>query len=256
MLVDRASERHHARMTAARAVTFAKLAEPLRDDEIHVWLLPYRRGQGRAPLRVVLASYLGISAEYVGLVDGPHGRPELDIAHDRSLAFNWSHSGEHAVIAVARGIQPGIDLERVRPRSRALELARRFFTAEEAAALAALPEATRGEVFLEYWTAKEAVLKALGRGIAFGLDRLGLARRDGQLQLASFAGEDLGAWQLRPLRLGPSFVAALAWRGGVRRVRVAAIDEATGTGLRTAFRTDADASRPDLDPTARNRPLP
>lgn len=237
-------------MTAARAVTFAKLAEPLRDDEIHVWLVPYQRAQGRAPLQAVLAGYLGVAAARVGFVDGPHGRPELDHAHRGSLAFNWSHSGGRAAIAVARGVQPGIDLERIRPRPRALELARRFFTAEEAAALAALPEAGRADAFLEYWTAKEALLKALGRGIAFGLDRLALARTDGQLQLASFAGEDIHAWQLRPLPLGRCFRGALAWRGGARQVRLAAWDEAAGT----AFPAEG-TSFPDLDPTAWNRPL-
>ena len=36
---------------------------------------------------------------------------ELAIGHDQSLGFNWSHSGDQALIAVGRHIMPGVDLE-------------------------------------------------------------------------------------------------------------------------------------------------
>jgi 4'-phosphopantetheinyl transferase len=207
-------------MIAAPAPTLANVAEHLRDDEIHVWRLDYEPSRGRAPLRALLAAYLGVAAEQVALIDGEHGRPALAAGLDPTLGFNWSHSGGHALVAIGRHVVPGIDLERLRPRERALELARRFFCAEEAAALAVLPEAERGAVFLELWTAKEAVLKALGRGLAFGLDRLSVASADGRLQLRRLHGDDAGAWQLQRLALGHGLIAALAWRGGERRIRL------------------------------------
>jgi 4'-phosphopantetheinyl transferase len=206
-------------MTAARAGTFVNVAEPLRDDEIHLWRLAYRREHRRAPLRAVLGGYLGLPAAEVALVAGAHGRPELAPVHDRSLRFNWSHSGGCALVAVARGISPGIDLEQLRPRARALELARRFFTADEAAALAALPEAARSTAFLQQWTAKEAVLKSLGRGIAFGLHRLNVAGAGAPLALTWLDGDDAAAWQLQPLDVDAQHVAALAWRGTPRQLR-------------------------------------
>ena len=207
-------------MIAAPAPTLANVAEHLRDDEIHVWRLDHERSRGRAPLRALLAAYLGVAAEQVVLAEGEHGRPALAAGLDPTLDFNWSHSGGHAVVAVGRHVAPGIDLESLRPRPRALQLARRFFCAEEAAALAALPEAERGAAFLELWTAKEAVLKALGRGLAFGLDRLSVASVGGRLQLRRLHGDDAGAWQLQRLALGHGLIAALAWRGGERRIRL------------------------------------
>jgi 4'-phosphopantetheinyl transferase len=162
-------------MIAMHAPTLANLAGHLRDDEIHVWHLAYRREQGRAPLRRVLAAYLGIDADAVTLVDGEHGRPALATSHDQSLGFNWSHSGDQALIALGRHVMPGIDVERRRERPRALEIAQRYFSIDEAATLATLPAVDRSTAFLELWTAKEAVLKALGRGIAFGLHRLSIA---------------------------------------------------------------------------------
>lgn len=195
-------------------------AAHLPDDEIHVWQLPYQRAQRRAPLCALLGRYLGLPAEQVALVEGPHGRPELGLMHDRSLAFNWSHSGTQALVALARGVTPGIDLEQQRARPKALALARRFFTTDEAQALAALPEDTRSAAFLRLWTAKEAVLKAHGSGISFGLHRLCVVTPSGQPTLQWMDGDEVGAWRLHALDAGPDYLAALAWRGGKRRIRM------------------------------------
>jgi 4'-phosphopantetheinyl transferase len=199
-------------MIAMLAQTLAKLAEHLRDDEVHVWHLGYRREQGRAPLRRVLAAYLGLDADA--------GRPALATGHDQSLGFNWSHSGDQALIAIGRHVMPGIDVEHRRERPRALEIAQRYFSADEAATLAALPAADRSAAFLELWTAKEAVLKALGRGLAFGLHRLNIASTGDQLSLLQLEDDDIRAWQLQRLAVDTTLLAALAWRGGARLIRL------------------------------------
>jgi 4'-phosphopantetheinyl transferase len=198
--------------------TPTKVAEQLRDDEIHVWRLGYRRTLGRAPLRALLGAYLVLPAEAVTLVDGPHGRPALAAPHD-ALAFNWSHSGDQAMLAVARGIVPGIDLESLRERPRALEIAQNYFCAEEAAALAALDVRERDAAFLALWTAKEAVLKAIGRGLAFGLERLRLAVPPAPPALLWLDGDDAAAWQLQRVATDATHVATLAWRGAPRQIR-------------------------------------
>jgi 4'-phosphopantetheinyl transferase len=206
-------------MTATHAQTLANVAEHLRDDEIHVWQLDYQPSHRREPLRRVLGAYLGIKPDRVMLIDGEYGRPGLADVHDQSLGFNWSHSGDRALIAVGRRITPGIDLECVRARPRAMEIARRYFSTTEAEVLAALPALARDAAFLEMWTAKEAVLKAMGRGLAFGLDRLSVSSAAGQLILQRLEGEDPSAWQLQRLAVDTTLVAALAWRGDVRQIR-------------------------------------
>lgn len=193
--------------------------EPLGGDEVHVWHFACDRTQGRAPLLALLTRYTGTAA--TALVSGAHGRPRLAQA-PAELDFNWSHSGELAVVALARGVAPGVDVECMRPRPRAMDLARRFFHPQETAALQAMPAAGRERAFFELWTAKEAVLKATGHGISFGLQRL-LVNREGVLQLAWLEGDDAAAWQLHALALGAGCVAALAWRGGPRRIVVRAL---------------------------------
>ncbi|MEO5813309.1 MAG: 4'-phosphopantetheinyl transferase superfamily protein [Rhodanobacter sp.] len=195
------------------------MTEHLGDDAVHVWHFAYQRADRRAPLLALLARYLGREPEAIRLVAGDHGRPQFDPALDPTLDFNWSHSRSHAAVVLARHVAPGIDLERLRERANALPLAQRFFHPEEVAALVACPAGERSAAFLELWTAKEAVLKATGRGIAFGLHRLQVTCRP-VLHLGWLDGDDAAAWQLQRLQLDPGYVAALAWRGGARRVCV------------------------------------
>lgn len=197
-----------------------KVAEHLRDDEIHVWRMAYDHHQGRAPFQALLAAYLGCSPDDVRFEAGEYGRPRLAGADAGGLHFNWSHSGDEALFAVARGIEPGVDLERLRPRPRALMIAERYFSHEEAAALAALAPARRDAAFLQLWTAKEAVLKATGRGLAFGLHRLGIEHADERLALRFLDGELPAQWQLHRLELDAQHVGSLAWRGEPRAIQL------------------------------------
>jgi 4'-phosphopantetheinyl transferase len=207
-------------MTTADTPHRGNVAEPLHDDEIHVWKLDYRRTEGRAPLIRVLARYLAIEPAAVELSEGVHGRPALAGTHGDALDFNWSHSGDHALIAIARGIAPGVDIERRRPRPKALEIAQRFFSSDEIAVLANAAPERRSGIFLDIWTAKEALLKAHGRGLSFGLDRLSVVADGALIQLRRFDGEDIDGWQVQQLALGHAFAGALAWRGEARRVRL------------------------------------
>ncbi len=207
-------------MNPLHAKSLANVAEQLRDDEIHVWLVNYQREQGRMTLRTVLGAYLDTPAAGIELSIGEHGRPGLAASHDATLGFNWSHSGDHALIAVGRGVTPGVDVERKRPRPRALDIARRFFSADETAALSALPATDIDSAFLQLWTAKEAVLKAVGHGLSFGLDRLSIANVADDLVLRALDGDNVEAWQLQRLTMPDTLIAALAWRGRPRHVRL------------------------------------
>ena len=83
----------------------------------------------RAALRTVLGARLGVPAAEVEFAAGPHGKPELPGAR---LRFNLSHSGERALIALADGVEVGVDVERTARSSRAVE---RTLTDGERAAL-------------------------------------------------------------------------------------------------------------------------
>ncbi|WP_123770092.1 4'-phosphopantetheinyl transferase family protein [Vulcaniibacterium tengchongense] len=164
--------------------------------------------------RAWLAAQLGASAERLPLQRDGRGRPRLQPPW-ADWDCNWSHSGEALAVALGRDVEVGIDLERLRPRARALELAARFFAAEEVAWLHQAPSAAvRDHAFLRLWCAKEAVLKAHGHGLAFGLHRLRFADGGGALRLVA-CDPALGRpadWRLVELRPAPEYLGALAWR--------------------------------------------
>ncbi len=134
--------------------------------------------------------------------------------HDTS----WSHSGHGLLMALGRNTIVGVDLEYERPRKQVMALAHRYFHPDEAAWLEErIDEATRQSAFIRLWCAKEAVLKAHGRGLAFGLDRLRFDEIDGRLQLAACDAPlgDASHWQLRELVPHAGYRAALAWYPGI-----------------------------------------
>jgi 4'-phosphopantetheinyl transferase len=140
------------------------------------------------------------------------GRPRLAGAL-QGWDVSWSHSGEGLLIALGDKVDVGVDLERARPRPRALELAERFFHSTEHDWLRGLPEPDRNEAFLRLWCAKEAVLKAHGRGIAYGLDKFGLADLEGGLAMTHPHAGLGGPWSVHEWAPRPGYRAALAWRG-------------------------------------------
>jgi 4'-phosphopantetheinyl transferase len=179
-----------------------------------------------------LASLPGMPTGALPMHRDAHGRPRFGegIAADAG----WSHSGDGLLLAFAPRAVLGVDMELARPRPKALEIARRYFTPREAdwlEAQPATPAAPAGAViatgdgaadapslrdlaFLRLWCAREAVLKAHGRGLAFGLHRLAFAERDGALVLveADAALGDAAAWTLHEFVPHPGYLAALAWR--------------------------------------------
>lgn len=181
---------------------------------VHWTLLAHRAPTPAEPLaRDWLAARLRVDAGAVPIRRDERGRPRL-LAPFAHADCNWSHSGERLLVAMLDGGRIGVDLELRRPRPRALELAHRYFAATEVAWLQSQPADRREDAFLHLWCAKEAVLKAHGHGLSFGLQRLTFAPGDDGLQLVD-CDPALGLparWRLRIGEPEPGYLAALAWR--------------------------------------------
>lgn len=151
-----------------------------------------------------------------GVADGLHrdarGRPRL-AAGD----IGWSHSHGRLLIAHAGQGSIGVDVESQERHADALRIARRYFAAEETAALEAMAGDARQAAFLRLWCAKEAVLKAHGGGIAFGLHRA-VFDADGAALRMRACDPSLGRagdWRFHESVPEPGFVAVLAWTPGI-----------------------------------------
>lgn len=155
----------------------------------------------RARLRELLAARLGVPPEAVELVYGKNGKPGLAQRYaDSGWRFNVSHCDDVAVYAFSRDSDVGIDIEAIRAVSEADAIAARFFSRREHEAYSALSPRDKPLGFLNCWTRKEAVAKALGDGLSMPLDELDVSRASG--------------WRLHSFSPLPGFIAALACHHG------------------------------------------
>ncbi|MES1203056.1 MAG: 4'-phosphopantetheinyl transferase superfamily protein [Pseudomonadota bacterium] len=165
----------------------------------------------RSGLRRVLGGYRGGAPAAIRLAEGPHGKPAL--ADEPYLQFNLSHCEDVAFLAVTTAGEVGVDIEALRPfEAGGVE---RFFSRQEQNILAAAPQAERMRAFFQCWTRKEAVLKALGNGLARPLDSFDVDMLSCDCpRVLRFAdeGEDPAAWRLWHVEPAPGFVGAVAIR--------------------------------------------
>lgn len=128
----------------------------------------------RVVIRTMLSAYTGERPEHWTFCSGEYGRPEIErpAAWSR-VGISITHTDGLVACAVAPGLEVGVDAEAVDHRIDCMKLARRFFSRHEVEALHGLPAAERASAFLDYWTLKEAYVKALGCGMAIRLDGFG-----------------------------------------------------------------------------------
>ncbi len=136
-----------------------------------------------------------------------HPHPASPLAGDAGeVWWSASSSGGLAALAIAP-FRLGIDLERDADRLRWQRVAARFYTDAERRAVEGSPAR-----FLEFWTMKEAYLKALGVGLSGGLRSLDCTTlpeaSDGWRTSPAHPG-----WRFAQLRLEPGFTAAMAVEG-------------------------------------------
>jgi 4'-phosphopantetheinyl transferase len=178
---------------------------------------------GRAALRTILSRYLGVRAAGLVIVDGEHGKPRLATTKGPAqLFFNVAHSADLALVAVTVGCEVGIDIERGREVSHWQEIAQRYFHDAEVRAILASPPAERALSFLRCWTAKEAILKALGVGLSGSLSALDVpvTEHEGHWVDVTLqqARSPARVW-LRSLSADADYLAAIAMAGESRRIR-------------------------------------
>jgi 4'-phosphopantetheinyl transferase len=166
-----------------------------------------RYAANHANLRRILGAYLNQLPERVKLRADPLGKPEL--AFEDPIAFNLSHSRTIAVLAVAHGQPVGVDVEDVRPIEP--EVAARFFSAAELAALSPLQGEAWVTGFYRCWTRKEAILKAEGVGLYRALDSFDVSlRADEPAELLASRAAFRYPWKLHHLSPAAGIVGALA----------------------------------------------
>jgi len=170
----------------------------------------------RAILRQLAGRYENVSPTELRFTYNAFGKPALDAS---SLRFNTSHSANFALFAFTRTRNIGVDIERIRPDFATREIAARFFSETEVAALRALPEPAQSAAFFACWTRKEALIKAHGSGLSLSLRKFAVSvDTPARLLRTDFDPEAVRQWTLHELFPGEGFVAALAVEGSPERI--------------------------------------
>jgi 4'-phosphopantetheinyl transferase len=182
----------------------------------------YRRWQdayGSLFGKLLLARALrqtGLSTDLKGLRVTEYGRPYLEgygVGHAEGsrgnvgpMDFNISHSGNRVACILSTQGRVGIDLE----ETGAITISdfQSQFTPLEWAAItgAAMPLQT----FYHYWTAKESLIKADGRGLQIPLDTLETGGQPGILVNGRYVLVNGRQWYVRNLPIFPGYACHIA----------------------------------------------
>lgn len=129
----------------------------------------------RAMLRQYLALLTNSDPTDLKIDYMEHGKPILTQQPTQGdIRFNVSHSHDRALIAIAQGRNIGIDIEQINDTTNIDAIVARYFSATEQAEFNALPSALKAQAFFACWTRKEALLKAIGKGISYGVSHINI----------------------------------------------------------------------------------
>ncbi len=158
-----------------------------------------------------------------------HGKPEIaGPATAPPLRFNLSHTRGLVACIVAPELDVGVDVEDRRRPTRGPDIARRFFSEREVADFELLDVERQQIAFYEYWTLKEAYVKAVGVGISLGLGRFSFhldhagpavgeeGRHRPTVSFAPDLDDDPAAWQFAQWEPTADHAMAAAIRRGDR----------------------------------------
>ncbi len=193
----------------------------------------------RGMLRRVMATAVSLQPEQIKFHYEQWGKPRLERRSRPEVHFNVAHSDEWALIALAQS-PVGVDVEVLNERINYRAIASQILTSCESQAWDQLVGSDREMATMQLWVCKEALLKAMGLGIAEGLKQVSFplpipeesdfapVHIDGQLQMhleddgscRTNHWIDASAWRLRMLRLIPNSFAAICMSHTISTVTI------------------------------------
>jgi len=192
----------------ATLVQCLSAAERQRATHFGMPLLRARYVVGRARLRWVLGSALGIAPQAVMIEAGRRGRP---FVRGYDVDFNVSHTQASALIGIANHGRIGVDIESGDRRVNVEGIGRKFMTVREHGELATLAGNDRRRALLRLWTCKEALSKATGDALSAPFRHLEIAVASAPRLMAGPPPYLPADWQLFDVALADDYFATVAW---------------------------------------------
>ena len=180
---------------------------------------------GRARIRQILAARGNCSPGDIDFELNPYGKPSLAKPQAaRGMQFNASSSDTLGAIAISNAVPLGLDIEKLQTDKGGDfdDIVASQFTGAENDWYRKHSGRGRFRVFFEFWTCKEAYLKALGIGLSgrlnsFSIDLDGAEPRVSYTELED---ERQSRFCLRRLEFDDDFLACLALPEQASRIEV------------------------------------
>lgn len=147
-----------------------------------------------------------------------HGKPVL-CQQQGNITFNISHAHDFALIAITKGSSVGIDIEKINQEIQMSALVARVFSVAEQQAFNNLPKTLQFQAFFACWTRKEAFLKAIGTGVAYGLKNVDVTVDPRQDMPTIKLQSSTDLWLARDLPVGQDYAACVVSNANDMRLR-------------------------------------
>ena len=163
----------------------------------------------RAVLRLLLGSLLNLSPQQVLFIKNSYGKPLIDHC---LYGFNVSHSHNMAAIIISKCLHVGVDIELMKSRFASKNIANRFFSNLEKNWLSSLLDRDYVDGFYKIWCGKEAVSKAIGKGMHLRLPDYSVIPSDRHQFLNLSSSLDIHAhqWALSYIDVDPDYCCAIS----------------------------------------------
>jgi 4'-phosphopantetheinyl transferase len=171
-----------------RMEALRELLDPVEQERMARFRFEHDRERfvlGHGWLRELLGVYLKRDGSLVRIARGPFGKPYLE---RKDLRFNMSDTKDAILIGFASGLEIGVDIETMARTVDHGAVSKHYFTPAEIRVIESAGDQARKR-FLEFWTRKEAVLKASGVGI---MEDLRVLRVDGEVNNVMIDHEAFG----------------------------------------------------------------
>jgi len=180
---------------------------------------------GRAILKQLLGAYLKLEPSTIELQTIKNGKPYFE--NEEGLSFNISHSGEAIAFAFGQYEELGVDIEFRGRKVEFIELAQRFFSANEFEKLKQLSGEDLSIAFFNCWTRKEAFIKAKGDGLSFPLKEFEVSlfnNEETELLNTFFSPPEKKEWSLISFQPYENYTGALAVKGTLDQIKYHEVD--------------------------------
>lgn len=210
---------------AAHRERLERLLDPVEQQRAQRFRFAHDRERfvlGHGALRHVIGSALGEKAGALRFMRGPFGKPSID---GPPVHFNFSDTKDAILIGLCNEHDIGVDIETMARDVDHHAVSEHYFTSEEVEAIRKDGDGSKRK-FLEYWTRKEAVLKASGVGIMDDLRVLCVLDGTHTMTISHEAFLSLAAAQyhVRTIHLGSDHIISLATSSLIAQVQLRRIE--------------------------------